>query len=91
VTEPQWDLVVARPARRTIDRLPQKLAIAVLAFMLGPLLNNPHRVGKALRGDLAGLYSARIGSYRLAYESDDVARAVRVVYISHRADIYRPR
>lgn len=91
MNQPQWDLVVAGPAQRTIDRLPDKVAIAVLDFMLGPLLENPHRIGKALRGELAGLHSARVGTYRVVYEINEADHTVRVVYIDHRADVYRPR
>jgi mRNA-degrading endonuclease RelE of RelBE toxin-antitoxin system len=91
VTEPLWNLVVAGPARRAIDRLPSKVTVAVLDFMLGPLLENPHRVGKALLGDLSGLHSSRVGTYRVVYEISETDRAVRVVYIDHRADVYRPR
>lgn len=89
MTESSWDLVVAGPARRALDRLPPKIAIAVLDFLLGPLLQNPHRVGKPLRGDLTGLHSARVGAYRVVYEIE--AATVHVLYIDHRADIYRPR
>jgi mRNA-degrading endonuclease RelE of RelBE toxin-antitoxin system len=91
VTEAPWDLVVAGPARRAIDRLPGKIALAVLDYLVGPLLENPQRVGKPLRGDLAGLHSARVGAYRIVYEIDEPSRTVRVDYIDHRADIYRPR
>ena len=91
MTEAPWDLVVAGPARRAIDRLPEKVAIAVLDYLVGPLLENPQRVGKPLRGDLAGLHSARVGAYRIVYEIDETNRTVRVIYIDHRADIYRPR
>ena len=91
MTDPSWGLVVAGPARRSIDRLPAKIAIAVVEYVLGPLLDNPHRVGKPLRGDLSGLRSARVGTYRIVYELDEVAHMVKVVYIDHRADIYRPR
>lgn len=86
-----WRLVVAGPARRSLDRLPAKVALAVLDFILGPLTSNPHRVGKPLRGDLAGLHSARVGAYRVVYEiaEDDVE--IVVLLISHRADVYRPR
>jgi mRNA-degrading endonuclease RelE of RelBE toxin-antitoxin system len=91
VTETPWDLVVAGPARRAIDRLPDRVAIAVLDYLVGPLLENPHRVGKPLRGDLAGLHSARVGAYRIVYQIDQAGRTVRVIYIDHRADIYRPR
>ena len=91
MTTPGWDLIVAGPARRTIDRLPGKIAVAVLDFILGPLLENPHRVGKALRGDLVGLQSARVGAYRIVYEISDVRKTVKVLHIDHRADVYRPR
>ena len=91
MTEAPWDLVVAGPARRAIERLPEKVAVAVLDYLVGPLLENPQRLGKPLQGDLAGLHSARVGAYRIVYEIDEAGRAVRVIYIDHRADIYRPR
>ena len=91
MTEAPWDLVVAGPARRAIDRLPEKVAIAVLDYLLGPLLEKPQKVDKPLRGDLTGLHSARVGAYRIVYEIDEAATTVRVIYIDHRADIYRPR
>jgi mRNA interferase RelE/StbE len=88
---PDWDLAVAGPARRSLDRLPGKIALAVVDFMLGPLLESPHRVGKPLRGELAGLHSARVGAYRVVYEIIAADRRVEVIYIDHRADVYRPR
>jgi mRNA-degrading endonuclease RelE of RelBE toxin-antitoxin system len=88
---PEFELIVAAPARRALDRIPAKVAIAVLDFMLGPLIENPERVGKPLRGDLAGLFSARVGGYRVVYEIDRSAGRMLVVMIDHRADIYRPR
>lgn len=89
--EQPWNLVVAGPARRAVERLPERVAAAVLDFMLGPLLENPHRVGRALRGDLSGLHSARVGTYRIVYQIRDTDHTVRVVYVDHRADVYRPR
>jgi len=91
VIEPPWNLDVAGSARRAIDRLPAKIAMAVVDYLLGPLLDNPHRVGKPLRGDLTGLHSARVGAYRIVYEIDSDSHTVQVIYIDHRADVYRPR
>jgi len=88
MTKPSWELVVAGPARRAVDRLPPKIAVAVIGFMLGPLLENPRRVGKPLRGEL---HSARVGAYRVVYVIIGDDFAVRVIYIDHRADVYRPR
>lgn len=87
----KWELVVAPSAERTLARLPEKSAVAVVEFMLGPLLEDPRRVGHRLRHELAGLWSARRGGYRVVYELDDENRQVRVVRVDHRSDVYRPR
>ena len=78
------------PAER-ISRLPAKVAVAVLDFLLGLLVEGPHRVGKPLRDDLVGLRSARLGAYRVAYEIDHDEAVLRVIRVNHRADVYRPR
>jgi len=85
-----WEVRVAAPARRALDRLPAKVALAVIEFVLGPLAGNPQRVGKPLRGDLSGLHSARVGAYRVVYQIDGTGRRVDVLHIAHRADVYRP-
>jgi hypothetical protein len=43
VTEPPWDLIVAKPARKAIDRLPDKIALAVLDYLIDPLLETHNR------------------------------------------------
>jgi mRNA-degrading endonuclease RelE of RelBE toxin-antitoxin system len=91
VTRRPWELIVAPSVDRTLSRLPEKIAAAVVEFMLGPLLEDPYRVGHPLRRELSGLHSARRGPYRVVYEIDDGARQVRVLRVDHRADIYRAR
>jgi mRNA interferase RelE/StbE len=90
VTEPVWVLVVAASAERQLGQL-AKVAHAVVEFMLGPLCENPHQVGHPLQRELAGLWSARRGAYRIVYEIDEEASEVSVVRIDHRADVYRGR
>ena len=84
-----WRLLVAPAAERTLARLPERVAAAVVEFMIRPLLEERRRVGKPLQRELAGYWSARRGAYRVVYRLDDEARAVRVVRIDHRADVYR--
>lgn len=84
-------LVVAASAERSLRRLPEPVAAAVVEFMVGRLVENPRRVGHPLRRELAGLWSARRGPYRVVYEIDDEANAVQVLRIDHRSDVYRPR
>jgi len=91
LTTEAWRLVVAASAERSLDRLPSKVATAIVEFMLGPLIEAPHRVGHPLERELVGLWSARRGAYRIVYELDEVAKTVDVVRIDHRSDVYRPR
>ena len=86
-----YDLVVAASAERALRRLPEAVAAAVVEFLVGPLVEQPRRVGHPLRRELEGLWAARRGPYRVVYEIDDDARRIVVVRIDHRADVYRPR
>jgi mRNA interferase RelE/StbE len=71
--------------------LPEKAAAAAVEFLLGPLLENPRRVGHELVGELEGLWAARRGPYRVVYEINNDAKQIRVLRIDHRADVYRSR
>lgn len=90
MTEAPYQLVVTPPARRAIEQhLPEPVATAVIDFLTTALLDNPRRVGKPLRGDLAGLWSARRGTYRVLYRVNENLREVIVVRVDHRRDAYR--
>jgi mRNA interferase RelE/StbE len=91
MTEPGYRLTVARTAERSLSRLPESAAAAIVEFMLGDLTQAPRRVGHPLQRELAGFWSARRGPYRVVYEIDDANPTITVVRIDHRADIYRPR
>jgi mRNA interferase RelE/StbE len=91
LTTEAWRLSIAASAERSLDRLPPKIATATVEFMLGPLVEAPRRVGHPLQRELAGLWSARRGAYRIVYELNKAELVVNVVRIDHRADVYRPR
>ena len=90
MSDAPWDVRVMAPARRQLDRLPLSVAAAVLET-LEAIASNPRRLGKPLRFELEGCWSARRGPYRVVYRIDDEARVVFVLAIAHRADVYRPR
>ena len=79
------------PALRTIERLPEKAAVAAVEFIYASLAAEPHPVGRPLRFDLEGRHSARRGDYRIIYRIDDEAHTVVIDAIAHRSDVYRPR
>ena len=89
-SEGPYRLLVARPASDALPSSPpEKVALAVVEFVTGPLLDSPHRVGKPLREPLAPSWSARRGSYRVIYLIDEETRTVTVTIVAHRSDAYR--
>ena len=85
-----YELVLAPPAVRAIrQQLSEAVAAAVIEFLTGALVDNPRRVGKPLRGDLAGIFSARRGTYRVLYRISEDRHEVVVLRIDHRSDVYR--
>lgn len=92
MTQPKdYELVLTPPAQRAIaENLPESVAAAVIDLLTTALIENPQRVGKPLRDDLAGIWSARRGTYRVLYRIGDEKQEVVVLAVEHRRDAYRP-
>lgn len=87
-----YELVVTPPAARAIsEHLPEAVATAVIEFLTTTLVSEPSRVGKQLRHELAGIWSARRGTYRVLYRIREQPPEVIVLRIEYRSDVYRPR
>jgi mRNA interferase RelE/StbE len=90
-SEDDYELVLTPPARRALtERLPEAIAAAVIDFLTTALVHQPRRVGKPLRGELSGVWSARRGTYRVLYRLREHPREIIVVRIEHCRDAYRP-
>lgn len=91
MSEVPYELVLTPPAIRAVQSgLPEGIAAAVIEFLTGALVENPYRVGKQLRGDLAGIHSARRGTYCVLYRINEAQHEVVVLRIEHRRGVYRP-
>ena len=84
-------VVTRTAARRLAEQLPEAVAAACVEFLFGPLADNPHRVGAALRAPFLGQWRARRGEYRVRYRIDEAEQVVHVLDIDHRRDAYRTR
>jgi len=81
-------------ASRQMDRLAHsapRLIGPVIEFCYGRLAANPQRIGRPLRRELAHLYSARVGAYRVVYRVEQEDRTIIIERVEHRSDVYRPR
>ncbi|MDA8313835.1 MAG: type II toxin-antitoxin system RelE/ParE family toxin [Actinomycetota bacterium] len=80
-------------ASRDMDRLAvdaPRVAAAVAESVYGALVQEPHRVGKPLRDELVGMYSARRAEYRIVYKIDEAKDEVMIIRVGARRTIYRP-
>jgi mRNA-degrading endonuclease RelE of RelBE toxin-antitoxin system len=85
-----YELVLTPPARRALTSgLPEPVAAAVIEFLTATLIRNPRRLGKPLGAELAGIWSARRGTYRVLYRINEAAHEVVVLRVEHRRDAYR--
>lgn len=92
MTGQRYALIIAPTARKQLaERLPESVAFAAYKFIIGPLLDNPHGVGKQLRPPLHDRHSARRGTYRVIYRIDDELGQVTVIGVLSRADAYRSK
>jgi mRNA interferase RelE/StbE len=90
LTEDPYELRTTSTVRRALsETLPEAVAVAAYEFVTGPLLREPHRVGKRLLPPMDDRFSARRGTYRVIYRIDDKNRTVTVVDVDHRRDVYR--
>lgn len=81
---------LTREAARQFEALPHTLQDPVLNA-LTDLEIDPQAAGKALLGRLKGLWSARVGSYRIIYSIEGSRRSPKVIVraIKHRSTAYR--
>ena len=81
---------LTRQATRNFDAFPQKLQAPVLNA-LTDLEIDPEAAGKPLLGRLKGLWSARVGSYRVIYSIEGSRRSPKVIVraIKHRSVAYQ--
>lgn len=87
---PPYDVEVSSAAIRGLNRLPPKVAAAVVEFITATLAENPQRLSKPLRGQFEGYRTARRGDYRVLLRIDEPEHFVLVARIDHRAHAYRP-
>lgn len=90
--EEPYELRTTSTVRRALsETLPEAVAAAAYEFITGPLLADPHRIGKRLLPPMDDRFSARRGTYRVIYRIDDEHLTVTVLAVVHRSDSYRAR
>jgi mRNA interferase RelE/StbE len=87
----RWQVELSRDAERDLRRLAAADRTRVLRFLRERIAadENPRRIGHALTGDLAGLWSYRVGNMRVVATIEDKRIRILVLRIGNRREIYR--
>ena len=84
-----YKLELSRQADRELHRMASR-EIQIyrrVAYALDELRTNP-LIGKALKGQMKGRYSYRVGSYRIIYAIERRQVIVYIIDIGHRREVY---
>jgi mRNA interferase RelE/StbE len=71
---------------KSLDKLDATIRRRILG-KAGKLADDPYE-GKTLKGELSGLFSLRVGDYRIIYWVDEKENTVWLVDVGHRKRIY---
>ncbi len=81
--------VTIRPAaQRQFARLPADEKRSVAAAIEG-LASEPRPRNHTKLAGSSNTYRVRVGDYRVIYQIENAARAVRITVIGHRREVYR--
>ncbi|MEK6732377.1 MAG: type II toxin-antitoxin system RelE/ParE family toxin [Candidatus Omnitrophota bacterium] len=84
----RYIIVIAPRAKKQIDNLPEHVKQRIATVLLDVISINPFS-GKALKGELSGLYSYRVGDYRVIYTVVKYRLIIQVIKVMHRREAYR--
>ncbi len=85
---PDYAVVIARSARKELERLPWAAARRILPA-IERLGADPRPAGVRKLQGAEDLWRLRVGDYRVIYAIDDARHLVDVLVIRHRKDAYR--
>jgi mRNA interferase RelE/StbE len=83
-----WQIEFDKRAKKELQKLDRHVQKIILAYCREKISKDPKTLGKALTGDLAGLWRFRVGNYRLVCKLEDEKICVLVLRLGHRKSIY---
>ena len=86
----KYDVEYSKIAMNTIKKMDSSTSNLIRTWIEKNLIDteNPRVKGKALTGDLKGLWRYRIGDYRILAEIQDAKIVILILDIGHKSKIY---
>ena len=85
-----WSYSFSEQARKDFLRLDRQIQKEILRYFDTRLAGtgNPRRFGKALRGELSGVWRYRVGDYRILCHIKERQLLILIVALGHRKNVY---
>lgn len=84
-----WNVELTEKSARQLKKLDKSTQRRIVSFLRElEGLDDPHTRGKALTGNLRGLWRYRVGDYRLVCSVEGDRLLVLVLSVGHRSEIY---
>jgi mRNA interferase RelE/StbE len=88
-----WAIELDDEAVRDLRRLDPPVSREILRFLRERIgiatAEDPRLFGRALTGNLTGLWRYRVRDWRLVCRIEETRRVVLVVHVGHRRNVYR--
>lgn len=85
-----WKIELSARARKALNKLDRKPARDIVGALEEiAQLQNPRSRGKALTGNLQGLWRYRVGDYRVICDIRNQQLTIYAIDLGHRRSIYR--
>ncbi len=88
--EKVYQVLFNEAVKKDLKKLDKFQAKLIKKWIVENLINqsDPRKSGKALKGNLHGLWRYRVGAYRIIAEIKDSELIILVIEIGHRKDAY---
>lgn len=87
-----WRIEIDKDVQRSMKKLDKQIARRIVAKLHEiSQLEDPRSMGKALTGNLAGVWRYRVGDYRILCDINDGRLVILVVDVAHRREVYKRR
>lgn len=87
-----WRIEIDKDVQRSMKKLDRNVAKRIIAKLREiSQLEDPRSTGKALVGNLAGLWRYRVGDYRIVCDIEDEVLLILVIDVAHRSKVYKRR
>ncbi len=84
-----WNVELTEKSARQLRKLDKSTQRRIVSFLRElESLENPHDRGKALTGNLRGLWRYRVGDFRLVCSIEGERLLILVLGIGHRSEVY---